>query len=265
MTNSTLQEKFIIRESVNFKIYPILLTIFTTLWVSSNVAAIKFVTLFGCRLTGGLITFPLAAVLNNIITEVYGYKNSRLAIWMGVLVNLLFVGTLYLVYLLPSSHDWKLDSAFKSILLPSLRIIIGSILAFLISEMVNAYLIVKMKLKFTKNHLFLRLLLASSISFMLDITIFMMSAFYGKIHNDVLFHLIILAYLKKVVCQIGLYPLGYVLIKRLKLYEKIEISDLKTNFTPFTLDHEYDIAVNARKKFSDNIIVLNRYESYKKY
>ncbi|HLB41523.1 MAG TPA: hypothetical protein VJN02_01495 [Gammaproteobacteria bacterium] len=65
------------RDQIQFKYYFILLTIFLATWVTSDIAAVKLVFIFGITLTGGFIIFPFTTMASSIIVEVYGYKNSN--------------------------------------------------------------------------------------------------------------------------------------------------------------------------------------------
>ena len=124
----------------------IIFTLFAATWLISNISAIKLVSIFGITLTGGFIVFPFTTLFNYIIIEVYGYKNSRQALWSGALLNVTFIFFMYVVNIIPADPNWKLQIAFQDILVPSMRIVFASIFSFLLSDFVNNYLMAKMKL-----------------------------------------------------------------------------------------------------------------------
>ena len=69
--------------------YPVLVAVFTGLVLISNVAATKGVA-FGPIIgdwslitDGGFIVFPLTYVIGDVLSEVYGFKATRRAIYIG--------------------------------------------------------------------------------------------------------------------------------------------------------------------------------------
>ncbi|MCK5752351.1 MAG: VUT family protein, partial [Mycobacterium sp.] len=69
--------------------YPVLVAVFTALVIVSNVTATKGVE-FGPIITdGGFIVFPLTYVIGDVLSEVYGFKAARRAIYTGFAMNAL--------------------------------------------------------------------------------------------------------------------------------------------------------------------------------
>ena len=69
--------------------YPIFVAVFTALVIISNVTATKGVA-FGPIITdGGFIVFPLTYVIGDVLSEVYGFKAARRAIYLGFAMNIL--------------------------------------------------------------------------------------------------------------------------------------------------------------------------------
>lgn len=233
-------------EPMQFKFYFIVLTLFSATWLISNIAAVKLVSIFGITLTGGFIIFPFTTMLSTILVEVYGYKNSRQAIWAGISLNLLFVFFMNLVATIPPSPFWKLQNEFHDILIPNTRIIIASLISFFLSDFTNSYLMAKMKVKSKGKSLLKRILLSDIFSISIDIVCFMLLAFAGAIPTFLLAKLMMAAYLKKTACQIILLPLIWYLIELLKKKEGIEIYDYDTKFNPFSIDNIYSL--NAYQK-----------------
>lgn len=245
--------------TIQFRYYFIILTLFSATWLISNIAAVKLVSIFGITLTGGFIIFPLTTMLSSIIVEVYGYKNARQAIWSGFILNVTFVFFINLVNIVPSSAHWSLDEQFNNILVPETRIIIASLISFLLSDFSNSYLMAKMKIKNKGKSLTKRILLSSGLSLSIDIICFMLLAFSGVIPISLLLKLMAAAYLKKIICQILLFPLIIYLIYWLKNAEEIDIYDYDTTFNPFSIDNIYEL--NSSKKSlasSDNISLSSK-------
>jgi uncharacterized integral membrane protein (TIGR00697 family) len=238
---------------IQFKYYFFILALFTATWLISNIAAVKLVSVFGIILTGGFLVFPFTSMLESILVEVYGYKNSRQAIWAGFILNLSFVFFITIVNLIPSSPTWRLGDQFQNILVPGMRIILASLFSFIVSNFLNSLLMAKMKMKSKGKGLLKRIFLSNMASLSVDIILFLSLAFYGTLANSILLQLIYVAYLKKLACQLLFYPLILFLIKKLKAWEGIEIYDYNTKFNPFLLDNVYELDFsknNIDKKLS---------------
>ena len=68
--------------------------IFVTTLVVSNIIAVKLVEVSGRVFDAGNILFPLAYLLGDVLTEVYGFKAARRIIILGFACNLLAVGAI---------------------------------------------------------------------------------------------------------------------------------------------------------------------------
>jgi uncharacterized integral membrane protein (TIGR00697 family) len=237
---------------IQFKYYFIILTLFAATWLVSNVAAVKLVSIYGVTLTGGFIVFPFTTMLSSVIVEVYGYKSSRQAIWAGFILNLTFVFFINIINVIPSSSHWDLGDQFKNILVPETRIIFASLISFLLSDFSNSYLMAKMKIKSHGRSLLKRILISCGISLSIDITCFMLLAFYGAMPSLVFMKLMAAAYLKKTLCQIALFPLILYLIELLKNAEGADVYDYDTKFNPFSIDNIYDLSAFIKPAISNS-------------
>jgi len=74
--------------TVSFMLMGIL---FSMCLVLSNILAVKQFEIFGFPSTAGLIIFPISYVINDCITEVWGFRKARLIIWIAFAVNFLAI------------------------------------------------------------------------------------------------------------------------------------------------------------------------------
>ena len=68
--------------------------------LTADIVAVKLVSIFGYVVPGGAIVYPLTFIMDDIITEVYGYHAARRVIWFGLLANVLFVIAAQIVLIL---------------------------------------------------------------------------------------------------------------------------------------------------------------------
>ena len=87
---------------------------FVAVLLISNVASTKIVALGPFVFDGGTLLFPLSYIFGDVLTEVYGYRNSRRVIWTGLAANLLMVFVFWVIAKIPAAPDWHLQQAFAS-------------------------------------------------------------------------------------------------------------------------------------------------------
>lgn len=120
--------------------------LFCVCLIAANLLETKQVTLGPLELTAGLIVFPVSYIINDCLVEVWGYRRARLVIWLGFLMNFLFVIFGLAADALPAAPYWKGDEGFHAIFGLAPRIAGASFLAFLVGSLLNAYVMSRMKL-----------------------------------------------------------------------------------------------------------------------
>ncbi len=224
-----------------------LILTYCMLMVFSNWFDPRLIDLFGLNTDAGTLIFPLGFLISDLITEVYGYKQARRAIWCGFLFNFLFLLYGQLVIHLPSPSYAVFNQNFDLILSMNARIILGSLLSYFTSEPLNAYLMARLKIKTKGRYVSLRLVLSTFISSGLDSAIFSFIAFYKIIPNQDLLFFILTMWLIKIIIEILGLPLSTYLIKKLKQKERLDIYDTQTKFNLFSLEAKYKKSDNCFK------------------
>lgn len=199
----------------------------------------RLITFFGITTDAGTLVFPLTFLLSDLITEVYGYKHARKALWYGFLFNLLFIIYGQIVIHLPSPTFQTNNQAFDLILTTNVRIILASIVSYICSEPLNSVIMAKLKIKLNGRHLGLRFVLSSLFASGIDSIIFGGLAFYRIIANHDLINLILSMWLIKVSIEVIGLPLSIKLANKLKRHERLDIYDRDTRFNIFNLDATY--------------------------
>lgn len=208
----------------------------------------RLIHIFGLDTDAGTVIFPFTFLLSNLITEVYGYKNARLAIWCGFLFNLIFILYGELVVHLPSPHYATNNINFDAILSLNTRIIIASAISYLCAEPLNSIIMAKLKVKMHGRKMGIRFVATTIFSGGFDSFIFGSLAFYGLMSNLNLLYLIFSMWLIKTSIEILGLPISISFAKKLKELEHIDIFDRKTNFNIFSLESVYTDDDNEFKK-----------------
>ncbi len=123
----------------------VIVALYVTSLITANTVAVKVLE-FGPWVTdAGLITFPIAYIVGDVLTEVYGYAAARRVIWLGFICNLIAVGTFQLAGALPAESSLEGGDAYSMIFGSTPRILVASFCAYLIGEFANSYVLARMK------------------------------------------------------------------------------------------------------------------------
>lgn len=199
----------------------------------------RLIKILGLTTDAGTLIFPITFLLSDLITEIYGYKHARRAIWCGFLFNALFIVYGQLVIHMPSPDFPTNNEMFDTLLATNTRIIIASGISYLISEPLNSFTMAKLKIKMRGRYLGIRFISSTIVASGVDSFIFGVIAFYATMSNANLVSLILTMWFIKVVIEMMGLPISIRLAKELKGTEKLDIYDIRTNFNLFSLDASY--------------------------
>ncbi|MDO8954322.1 MAG: queuosine precursor transporter [Gammaproteobacteria bacterium] len=207
----------------------------------------RLVSIFGLITDAGTLIFPIGFLLSDLITEVYGYKKARQAIWLGFIFNVVFLLYGQLVIHLPSPAFANHNAEFDQLVQMDLRVVIGSFCSYLIAEPINSWMIARLKLRMKGRHMALRFLSSTIVASLLDSSIFSVIAFSGIMPTSDLRTLILTMWFIKIVIEMVGLPLSTYLADRLKQTEHLDIYDINTKFSLLRFDAEYEASANHYK------------------
>jgi uncharacterized integral membrane protein (TIGR00697 family) len=186
----------------------------------------------------GILFFPISYVIDDILTEVYGYARARRAIWAGF-AGLAFMAVMeWTVVHLPVGEGWTGQAAYERVFGSGWRIILASMTAFFVGEFLNSVVMAKMKIWSQGRRLWMRFWGSTVVGEGADSLIFYPLAFYGMPDwplgalAAVMLHQFIL----KVSWEVLLTPVTYAVVGWLKRKEGVDVYDIGTDFTPFSTD-----------------------------
>ncbi|MGJ3494798.1 queuosine precursor transporter [Piscirickettsia salmonis] len=229
-----------------FKYLPMLCMVFFAGLLTANISSAKVVSFFGLIMPAGLFVYPLTYVCIDICTEVYGYKNSRMMIWSGFLASLIYMFFIQLAIHISPSPFWHNQSQFETVLSASTRVTIASLITFFFSEFTNSYALAKLKLAYPGQKIWVRVISSSFLGMLVDCILFKSIAYFNVIPTLEIPKLIIESYLFRIACEILFIPFTLSIINWTKRKEHIDIYDINTKFTPFSLETSYTQENNRR-------------------
>lgn len=203
-------------------VYEMLAGLFVMALIVSNIASIKVVAIGPLVFDAGTILFPLSYIVGDIVTEVYGYRKMRSLLYVGVVSLILTMTTFWVVQILPASPDWPNQVAYESILGVVWRIVLASVTALFLGEIMNAYVMARMKVRSKGKNLWVRMISSSVVGSAIDTVVFSTVAFLGTMPFDALAQLMITVFLIKITTEVIVSPLTIKIINIVKRREKID-------------------------------------------
>ncbi|MGH8515932.1 MAG: queuosine precursor transporter, partial [Panacagrimonas sp.] len=194
----------------------------------------------------GNLFFPISYIFGDVLTEVYGYSRARRAIWAGFGAMAFATFMAYVVVNIPPSpvEPWNatLQPALEVVFGNTWRIVAGSMLAYWVGDFINSYVMAKMKVWSEGRHLWMRTIGSTACGQAADSLIFYPIAFWGIWSMEALVAVVAFNFVFKVGVEVGFTPVTYAVVGWLKRAEGIDTYDRDTNFTPFSLKEEGQVA-----------------------
>lgn len=199
------------------KVLQIMFGIYTAAILIQNILATKQVDIFIFTVTTGILVSPIVFIIQDIVSEVYGYKDAKKMVLLGFLMNFVAVLLFTLAIYLPSSQFWSNQDAFSSILGTTFRISIASFTAYIIGSLTNSKIMVSLRDKFPKS-LFVRAISSTILGQFLDNALFSTIAFLGVLPINAIISMIFGATVFEVLYEIIFYPITRISINKIKKY-----------------------------------------------
>jgi uncharacterized integral membrane protein (TIGR00697 family) len=197
------------------------------------VGAVKVATVGGFTFGAGILFFPIAYVLGDVLTEVYGYARARRVIWAGFAAEIFAAVMCWVIVAMPPAPGWGGQEQYAAVFGQVWRIVAASVLAFWVGEFVNSYVLARMKIWTKGKRLWTRTIGSTVMGQGVDSLIFYPVAFFGVMDAQTIIWLGLTQWGLKVAWEVILTPVTYAVVGWLKRREGIDVYDEGTNFTPF--------------------------------
>lgn len=188
------------------------------------------------QLSGAVIIFPVSYIINDLLTEVYGYRKAMLVIWMGFVLSAFVAVAAQLVSWLPAPiypENQEVATSFNRLfgLIP--RTTVSSLLAFILGSQINAWVMSRMKVATKGKGFGWRAILSTIAGELSDSVIFYPLAFAGVMPAKAILSIILTQVTVKTLYEIVILPLTTLLARRLKRSEGIDTYDYNISYNPF--------------------------------
>ncbi len=213
--------------------FDVILAGFCVVLVVSNIAATKGIEFGSWEFSigsvqispvvtdGGAFLFPLAYILGDVISEVYGFRAARRAIFTGFAMALVAAGTFWVVEQAPAASFYENQAAFESVAGPVAQIVLASVVGYVVGQFINSWVLVRMKLLTSERGLFARLATSTGAGELADTLLFcaIAASAIGITSMGVFWNYFVVGVIYKVAVELVVMPLTMLVIKWLKEHE----------------------------------------------
>lgn len=215
-------------------------TCYAMLSLLSSWFVICSISLQNFTVNAGTLLCPITLLTANLLTEIYGFKNARRAIWCGFFFNLLSYSYALLTIKLPTPSYALHNPLFNSIFIIYLNNSFFFMISYLVTESFNIFLFAKLKLKLNGYYSKLRMAGCVFLSFFINNSILSLARFFG---SKICLEFFIMSFINLLITLVCL-PIICFIIDKVKNLEKIDIYDLNTQFNFFKFEVQYVLSNN---------------------
>ncbi|NLT31600.1 MAG: queuosine precursor transporter [Propionibacterium sp.] len=203
--------------------FDIVVATFCALLLISNIGATKLIGVGPLVFDGGAFLFPLTYVLGDVLAEVYGLRRARRAIVLGFALSVTASLTFLAVLASPPAADWPNQEAWEAIFGFVPRIVAASLVAYLVGQLLNAWVLVKIKQRTGERGLWARLIGSTLVGQAADTLLFCTIAWVGMVSGATLLNYIVVGYVYKVAVELVVLPITYRVVRLVRAREPQDV------------------------------------------
>ena len=192
---------------------------FAALLIVANIVAVKPLALGDWVLSAGIIAYPFTFLVTDTLSEVYGRRAATRVVWMGFALSVLMAALVYVAGVLPAAGFWEGQAAFDDTLGAVPRIVLGSMIAFLVSQNTDVFLFHALGRLTGRRHLWLRNNGSTMVSQAIDTLLFVSIAFAGTVSTGTLLNMMVTQYVVKLAIAAVDTPFVYLLVGAIRRWE----------------------------------------------
>jgi hypothetical protein len=178
--------------------------------IVANIQVLTNINLFGLKATLGNIVYGTIFLGTDVLTEIYGKKEAKKAVFIGFgVMSAYYIIMQLAISFTPNEADWAMPH-LRSLLEIVPQILLGSALAFIVSQLIDVQIFSKLKEKLPETKwLWVRNNGSTLLSQLIDTVIFVPIAFYGVYNSSIIFEIIITTYVVKLLVALLDTPIIY--------------------------------------------------------
>lgn len=157
----------------------------------ADVASLRIVLFLGMSIDAGTFVYPLTFTLRDLVHKTLGKQGARTLIASAAVINLIMAALFWFVSVLPADPSAGAQTEFAAVLSPVWRIVFASIVAEVVSELIDTEVYSLWVARVSKDHQWGRVLASNAVSVPLDSLLFSWGAFGGVLPADVVWSIVL--------------------------------------------------------------------------
>ena len=158
---------------------------------SLKIAVIDLPFLGSQAIDGGTFIYPITFTLSDVIHKIFGKRTAQKVILLAAVINVIMALFFAFITWLPADPTWNLQSSFASVIGPIWQIVFASIVAEVVSELMDTEAYSFFVNRITKRYQWLRVLFSNAIAIPIDSIIFAFIAFYGVLPIAIIWSIVL--------------------------------------------------------------------------
>lgn len=175
----------------------------------ANVMSVRIVMLGPWAIDAGTLTYPLTFTLRDVVHKAGGRTAARVTILTGALLNLFMVGAFWVAARMPADLSVGPQAEFGALLIPVARIVVGSVVAQVVAELVDTEIYHMVLQRLGSHHQWARVVVSNVVSIPTDSVVFALVAFAGSVDPSTLLQIMWSNVLVKSLTTAVTWPLIY--------------------------------------------------------
>lgn len=175
----------------------------------SDISSLRIILFFGLSMDAGTFVYPLTFTLRDLVHKLLGIKAARILIITCAVINLIMALIFWFVSCITADPAVGPQVEFGIVLSPVWRIVLASIFAEVVSELIDTEVYQFWIKKVTVKKQWMRVLVSNSVSVPIDSFLFVFAAFAGKMPIVVVWNIILSNIILKFATTLISLPLIY--------------------------------------------------------
>lgn len=180
----------------------------------ADITSLKIVVFMGLSMDAGTFVYPITFTLRDLVHKTAGIKAARALIVTAAVINLVMAALFWMVARLPGDPSVGAQTEFGTVLAPVWRIVMASIVAEVMAELIDTEIYRLWVQRVTRRHQWARVLTSNAVSVPLDSLVFAWGAFGGQMAASVVWSIVLANVLLKGATTLVSLPLIYAVPER---------------------------------------------------
>lgn len=155
----------------------------------SDIASLKIISVFGQAVDAGTLVYPFTFTLRDLVHKLAGKQVARALIFSAAVINVAMAGLFWMVSHWSGAEAVGPQADFAVVLAPVWRIVLASIVAEVISELIDTEVYQRWVEAFGPRRQWGRVLSSNSVALPIDSALFVLIAFAGDLPGSAMWEI----------------------------------------------------------------------------